>query len=110
MKRPTKIRIFGKPHDLVFVPENIQHGILGQYHYNNHVLHITQGQPPAEELDTVIHELLHALANVMTIGFADAEMEEMVVRKLGTGITGVLLDNPELVSYINAVARQVNKQ
>jgi hypothetical protein len=109
MKRPNKIRIFGKPHELVFVPQDIEHGILGQYSYKSHVLHIKQGQPPAEELDTVIHEVLHAITNVMTVDFGDEDMEEMVVRKFGTGITGVLLDNPEFLQYISTMAKQVNK-
>lgn len=49
----------------------------------------------SEVVDSIIHELLHGLFHMFAIGLNE-EAEEQVVTALATGITTVMLDNPDL--------------
>jgi hypothetical protein len=102
------IKIFGKPFAVSFLPDNFDAAAVGLCEPFKNTITILDVQPPAEELDTVLHEVLHAIAHVMSIPFAAQEQEEQVVRMMGTGITGVLLENPDLVAYINDICQKVN--
>ena len=63
---------------------------------------ILDDQQPSEELDTLIHELLHAVWYQMSMGEHPPE-EEVIVRKAAGGLTQVILDNKQFGSYIAAV-------
>jgi hypothetical protein len=60
---------------------------------------IREGQAPIEEADTIVHEMLHAIWYVMDIGLHKSE--EHVVRKLATGLTLALKNNPQLLAYLS---------
>lgn len=73
--------------------------VLSVGNYGNHFpvegkidyVRLKQG---GETADTIIHEILHALWDKMFVGKGDDE--EAIVSKLGTGLTTVMKDNPEL--------------
>lgn len=108
MTKLTTVKIFGKPFAVSFKPDNFDAATMGMCEPFKNTITILDVQPPAEELDTVLHEVLHAISHVMSIPFAAPEQEEQVVRMMGTGVTGVLLENPELVSYIVDTIKKVN--
>lgn len=108
MTKLTTVKIFGKPFAVSFKPDNFDASTMGMCEPFKNTITILDVQPPAEELDTVLHEVLHAISHVMSIPFAAPEQEEQVVRMMGTGITGVLLENPDLVEYINDICQKVN--
>ena len=66
------------------------------------IITIMDEQHPVEELDTVIHELLHAIWHHMSMGEHLPE-EEVLVRKTAGGLTQVLLDNPIFIKYISQI-------
>lgn len=54
---------------------------------------------PARAVDTVLHEISHAIYHVFCLD--DDEKEERVVTAMGRGLTLVFLDNPALVAWIS---------
>ena len=59
-------------------------------------------------IDTVIHEVLHAIYHVWDV--PEQAEEEPIVSHFGTGIAGVLIDNPGLVSWLNAAAKKAREE
>jgi len=56
---------------------------------------------PVLEMDTVIHEILHAIEYKMGIPH-----NEYWVNKVATGIAQVLTDNPTLIAYLQAKIKE----
>lgn len=111
MKRPSRIRILGKPFKLEFVP--IEHiGLrdnaedndpgMGRTSPERQEIFVRTGQPLESEQDTVLHEIIHCVDE--TLGL---QMNEYQVTLLATGLLAVLKDSPGLRSYLGAV---VNKK
>jgi len=68
---------------------------------NNQVIELARMWPsPVKAVDTLIHEIMHALFSVWNI--PDRPDEETAVGSLSTGLTAVLFDNPELALWIMA--------
>ena len=73
------------------------------------IITILDEQHPVEELDTVIHELLHSLWHQMSMGEHPPE-EEVLVRKTAGGLTQVFMDNPHFIKYISLIDNPTNQQ
>lgn len=110
MKRPQSIRIFGKPFGLIYAPNTLMSDAVGLCRSIDNKIVIQDDLTPAEELDTVVHELLHAVAHVMCIPFGSVEQEEAAVRALGTGLCGVILDNPAVLKYFAELSKKVDSE
>jgi len=62
---------------------------------------------PSFQLETYIHEILHALIEIDgTRPNFKLGREEAIVQALGHGLTQVLLDNPQIVKIVNVVTRE----
>jgi ABC-type Co2+ transport system permease subunit len=103
----TSIKIFGKPFEVKFLEDDFESNTLGLCRSVGNSITILEGMTPAEELDTVLHELLHAISHVMSVPFPNQEAEEVVVHMIGTGLAGVFLDNPSLLAYIAQTIKKV---
>jgi hypothetical protein len=79
MKGDRTVTIRGTRWVLRFVPNLGQDA--GQCDYGDKVIRIALGQTPKDELDTVVHELLHA---------AYPDLDEPAVHQTAEGISGVL--------------------
>ena len=62
---------------------------------------IRNGLQNGDRLDTLVHELFHAIFNVTGVQVSD---EEKVVHTLATGLTTVMIDNPAFMSAIRQLA------
>ncbi len=107
MTNLTSIKIFGKPFEVKFLEDAFESHTLGLCRTLDNSITILADMPPAEELDTVLHEVLHAICHVMSIPFPNHEAEETTVHMLGTGLAGVFLDNPSLLAYIAEITKKV---
>jgi len=56
---------------------------------------IKDDQHPIEEADTVLHEVIHGIDNIIGLG-----LEETQVRHLASSLIGVFLDNPEFSQWL----------
>lgn len=97
--RPKRVRIFGKTYTIRYVPETDLPDCLGITYPNRQLILITEGLTPIEEVDTVLHEVMHGIAAQSNLGL-DLETEERSVTVLATGLTGVLQDNPKFAHWI----------
>jgi len=102
-QRPKTLRVMGRDYKVIFEKEaTIKSPSAGQCCNQKMIITILDEQHPAEELDTLIHELLHAIWHHMSMGEHPPE-EEVLVRKSAGGLTQVILDNKQFGLYINAV-------
>lgn len=101
--RPKVSKVMGKDYVIKFVSTSpIAHENLGQCDHKKMLICIEEDQVPVEELDTVIHEILHAIWYQMSIGEGPME-EEPIVRRTANGLLQVILDNPALLKYASAI-------
>jgi len=95
--RPELVRILGREFTIDY--ELDDPASFGQCDYATNSIEIMDGQPPVEERDTVLHEIMHGIWHLMDIGHS--RIEETVVRKMATGLTQVFQDNPDLMKYLS---------
>lgn len=101
MKRPTKLRIIGKTYTVSYgstTPLNEED--QGNCNYQQQEICVREGLGPDEERSTLLHEAIHALAYAMNI-----KMTEGAVESFEAGLYALLVDNPDLVSYLTGVKR-----
>lgn len=99
--RPHKVRIFGREYSINFHAfSHLNDSDLGNCNNIYHTINIADGLSPMEEADTVLHEVLHAIAWAMHLEFGCESTEERIVAAFATGIMGVLQDNPRLAEYL----------
>lgn len=94
--RPSALKILGREYKVSYRPD---FHLSGECNRENNSITVLDGQPGIEEADTIVHEVLHAVWWLMDIGLSN--QEEHVVRKLATGLTLVLKDNPQLLAYLS---------
>jgi hypothetical protein len=98
MTPPEVIRVLGRDIPITFVDELPR--AFGEYDYLTQIVRIRTGQQPAFEADTLLHELIHAIDDVMFLG-----MKERQVHCVASGMIAVLKDNPEFLDYLRHAIR-----
>ena len=68
---------------------------LGLCMYNEAQVIIKEGQLPLEEANTILHEFLHVIDNIM-----DLELSEHQITTVATGLMGLFQDNPSFAKFI----------
>jgi hypothetical protein len=109
VKRPARISVIGKVHTVHYVPagdpmlrdhpDDPEPGV-GRHDRNRLLIAIEEGQALANEQDTLLHEVLHAVETAMGL-----DVDEEVVEKFATGLLSVLKDNPGFVTYLRTKKR-----
>lgn len=94
--RPKTVRILGREYTIKYSEDITE---LGLCDTEDCEITISEGQHPVEMADTIVHEILHGVFYLMDVGLS-SEQEEFVVRKVATGLTQVLMDNPHLLTYL----------
>ena len=92
MKLPKSLKIVGKRFKIIVDPKLEDCGTCDS---NKHEIKIKSGMPFDAELDTVIHEITHAIDFQMNL-----EMSERQVHGVGAGLAAVLTDNPKFIDYM----------
>jgi cob(I)alamin adenosyltransferase len=99
MSFPQKIRILGRDYIVEYNEE--LNGLYGKCDERNQLISIAPNQLPSLEVDTVLHEIVHGISDVMNLG-----MKERQVYCITTGLIAVMKDNPDFLEYLN---RMLNK-
>jgi hypothetical protein len=108
-QRPQFLRIFGRTFLIRWEkPGELGQIALGLCSNGEFVITIAEGQHPVEEMDTLLHETMHAVWFVMSAALGGAD-EEQIVRRISTGLTGVFQDNPQLLKYFTSVQKFCNE-
>jgi hypothetical protein len=101
--RPKVLRVMGRDYVVTFEKEaTFKSPAAGLCDNQKMTITILDDQHPTEELDTLIHELLHAIWYQMSMGEHNPE-EEVIVRKTAGGLTQVILDNKQFGTFIDAI-------
>ena len=95
---PPKLRVLGRDIPMVFVDELPK--AFGEYDYETQIVRIRTGQQPSFEADTVLHELIHAIDDVMQLG-----MSERQVHCSASGLIALFKDNPTFLEYLSDAIR-----
>ena len=71
----------------------------GECNKHDHTISVRYSIDPIAHVDTLLHELFHAIYHEYYIA-EEGEEEEQVVSKLASGMAKVLTANPELYKWI----------
>lgn len=106
MKIPKKITVGHFIHDVSVVKKIKDGGGYGEYDTVSGKIRIREGQSKADMVDTLLHEVLHAIFHRYKIRI-DGDAEERIVYELTKAIIKTFRDNPKLVKYISKAVRGV---
>lgn len=98
---PEKVRVAGREFSLEYRKESDMEGAAGWCQWSSNSIAILEDQLPIEETDTVLHELFHAILYCQGREYG-GKTEELYVRALATGLTGLLQDNPEFTKWLTS--------
>lgn len=79
-----------------WMEKNAAHGTFDTLNLQINV--VTENRDKIVILDTLLHEILHGIYYLFQLSKGDSE--ERVVSALSTGLLTVLIDNPEIIKYI----------
>lgn len=99
MKLPDVVRVLGRDVPIV-VSDDLLARAWGEYDFESQIVRIRAGQQPHFEADTVLHELIHAIDDVMQLN-----MKERQVHCLASGLIALFKDNPTFFDYLRHVIR-----
>jgi hypothetical protein len=100
MSLPKKIKVISmdytiKPAEASWVRETESRG---QCCTDTQTITVPKTDIPCQTLDTVMHEVFHAVFDVMQL--TDDDKEEAYVSRMATGFTAVLRDNPKFRNWL----------
>jgi hypothetical protein len=104
-KRPKDLRVLGREFTVVTGTEEAMPDCYGDLHPHTRVIRIRDDVKGFDEVDTVLHELMHGVRWCQGRQY-QGEVEEDWVTTLATGLTHVLRDNPALLRWIAATLRK----
>ncbi len=110
LKLPDRIKI--GPYQFFVRERNVawlqSRGVYGLCHVGELTIDVVTEVDSVIVLDTLIHEIYHALWH--TLDIHEGDNEERIVTVLSTGFTAVLMDNPKLDTLINKVRKLQRKE
>jgi Zn-dependent peptidase ImmA (M78 family) len=74
--------------------------IYGEWFAKHHEIDYDKELIGGEKVNTLIHEILHAIVHVWGIKFNSHEQEEDIVNTLGGALATLFKDNPELLLWV----------
>jgi len=107
IKIPDKIKILHKVYDIVertSLTEQYQKDNYGQHDGINLRIEYMAHTLGSETVDTILHELFHAIYKLF--GLDTKSSEEEVVTRMATGLTTLMKDNPE---FFKVLLKKINE-
>ena len=90
---PTSLSIVGREVPVKVVEELPNQ--LGEFDYSEYVIKIKSGQHPLAEMDTLLHECIHAIDDCFQL-----KMSERQVYCLSVGVIALLRDNRDMLACL----------
>ena len=96
---PSKIRIGFRDYKVSCVKPSVMDDqpYLGRVFHLKGEIYIGEHDNQYEFVDSLLHEILHAVFK--TQGIEDGDNEERTVGMVASGLTGVFRDNPKLLQF-----------
>ena len=117
-----KVTSIIQPTDKYLVPTHIKLGYrtliiepklmddFGEYVNNENKILFNSKQTPPELVNTIIHELMHAIFEDRIVSLVSDKNEETIVNALANGFMTALVDNPELLNFLNNNIKQIHER
>lgn len=99
MTPPSTLKVNGRVVSIKYRASKHMPDLAGQFHPDRNLIDINKSQDKQELQDTVLHETLHAILHTQGREYG-GEVEELYVRAIATGLSGVLRDNPEFTQWL----------
>ena len=99
MTPPSAVKVNGRVVSIKYLANKHMPDLAGQFHPDRCHIDINKAQDKQELQDTVLHETLHAILHTQGREYG-GEVEELYVRAIATGLSGVLRDNPEFTLWL----------
>jgi len=94
--RPAKVKVLGQTLTINYVSgAPLEENDLGECSVDSLTISVRDGLPPEKERLVLIHELVHAIEDVLGL-----KLKEKQVEGLETGIYALIRDNPSLLRYL----------
>lgn len=103
MKHPKIIFIGPHDYEVSISKKKIDSNLFGETDNTNSEIHVHPDQSLQNKRDTLLHEILHAIAfasGMKKVLEWNDETEEKVIRLLSPWLLGVVQDNPDLIEWI----------
>ena len=69
----------------------------GEAHISKNEIHLRKGMPPSQEVETLLHEVVHLLICAVPLGDT---IDEIMAGVVGRGLTEFIKDNPATVRQL----------
>ena len=104
MKFPKTLKVAAITYKILVDPENQRwHEYdeeYGHIDYETRTIALSTKYTDEQKRDSLIHEIVHAIAKHMNLGDAWGDNNENYVRRLTNGLNMIFRDNPELVKLL----------
>ena len=100
-RRPTSLQIFNLRYDVIW-QEELPHGLNDAYGLCQPALPALifyMPQPTQMLVDTVLHEIIHAINRHYACDATDSMTDEQIATRIASGILTVRLQNPKFWSW-----------
>jgi len=102
--RPDSLVFLGRNISVLFIEEGPWGSdVYGDFYAKEQRIRVLDGLTPIEEMDTFLHEVLHMIMHYMRIMMGQVD-EEMIVHRLATGMSSLMVENPHVAQYIAAIS------
>lgn len=91
---PSKLKIVGREYDVVKDETCVDED--GSINFETNTIYIKNGQQRLSEVDTLLHESLHAIDDIFQLDLTERQVFCAI-----SGIIALFRDNPALMLYIN---------
>ncbi len=109
MKIPTSVRV--SAFDIEIVEFTVHDGVdlerLGEFSAVQQRIRVDESLKPQKRLDTVLHEVNHAV--YWAYNLDDDDEEERIVSTFATAWAQIYRDNPAFLQWVNETVEQANK-
>lgn len=89
---PTSVLVVGRNVPIKLVKDCPHDGEFDPYKLG---ITIKDGQVSIEEMDTLLHETMHAIDHWLDLGLSERQ-----IRVMATGLIGVFQDNPDFADFV----------
>jgi hypothetical protein len=108
--RPDSLVFLGRHISVQFIEEGPWGSdVYGDFYAKEQRIRVLEGLTPVEEMDTFLHEVIHMVMHYMRVMMGQVD-EEMIVHRLATGLSSLLVENPNVAHYITAISSTSTQQ
>lgn len=108
MKHLPQVKIGHIEYDITDVPNLVTdsgQSLFGNVSYSRETIQLDKNLTPARRLEVLLHEIVHAIINEY-----GHEQNETLVNAVGLGLANVIVDNKQLLPYLQRLSKKARKE